>query len=222
MVFPNFFNLSLNLAIRSSWSEPQSALSLFCWLYRVSPSLAAKNIINLILVLTIWWCPCVVFSFVVGRGCLLWPVHSLGKTLLAFAQLCAHQDPGEMSSDPTGDWPRLARECPGVSGRGVCPQWDPAGSGALSAAVRAGDLLKEVTIIFITATIVWPQVKKQGGTKPHPSTENWINNLLSMAPPMRTRPSFTLSQSFPSGSFHKPLILLHRRADRMKITITEN
>ena len=29
------------------------------WLYRASPSLAAKNIINLISVLTIWWCPCV-------------------------------------------------------------------------------------------------------------------------------------------------------------------
>ena len=27
----------------------------FCWLYRASPSLAAKNIINLISVLTIWW-----------------------------------------------------------------------------------------------------------------------------------------------------------------------
>ena len=59
VVFPTFFNLSLNLARRSSWSEPQSAPVLFCWLYRTSPSLAAKNIINLILVLTIWWCPCV-------------------------------------------------------------------------------------------------------------------------------------------------------------------
>ena len=28
-----------------------------------------------------------VFSCVVGRGCLLWPVHSLSKTLLAFALL---------------------------------------------------------------------------------------------------------------------------------------
>ena len=28
----------------------------FCWLYRTSPSLAAKNIISLILLLTIWWC----------------------------------------------------------------------------------------------------------------------------------------------------------------------
>ena len=36
-----------------------SSLSCFCWLYRASPSLAAENIINLILVLTIWWCPCV-------------------------------------------------------------------------------------------------------------------------------------------------------------------
>ena len=32
--------------------------SCFCWLYRASPSLAAKNIISLISVLTIWWCPC--------------------------------------------------------------------------------------------------------------------------------------------------------------------
>ena len=30
-----------------------------CWLYRAFPSSAAKNIINLTLVLTTWWCPCV-------------------------------------------------------------------------------------------------------------------------------------------------------------------
>ena len=34
-----------------------SSQSCFCWLSRASPSLAAKNIINLISVLTIWWCP---------------------------------------------------------------------------------------------------------------------------------------------------------------------
>ena len=38
--------------------------SCFCWLYRASPSFAAKNIVNLILVLTIWWCPCVESSLV--------------------------------------------------------------------------------------------------------------------------------------------------------------
>ena len=33
---------------------------------------------------------------------------------------------------------------------------------------------------------------------------------------------FPQSQSLPSGSFHKPLILIHQRTDRMKTTITEN
>jgi len=61
--------------------------SCFCLLYRASPSLVAKNIINLILLLTIWWCPCVVFSCVIGRGCLLWSEHFLGKILLAFTLL---------------------------------------------------------------------------------------------------------------------------------------
>ena len=41
-----------------------SSWSCFCWLYRASPSLAAKNIINLISVLTIWWCPRVESSLV--------------------------------------------------------------------------------------------------------------------------------------------------------------
>ena len=34
-----------------------SSWSCFCWLYRASPSLAAKNIISLISVVIIWWCP---------------------------------------------------------------------------------------------------------------------------------------------------------------------
>ena len=41
-----------------------SSWSCFCWLYRASPFLTAKTIINLILVLTIWWCPCVESSLV--------------------------------------------------------------------------------------------------------------------------------------------------------------
>ena len=45
---------------------------------------------------------------------------------------------------------------------------------ALSVAVHAWDLLKEVTIIFITSTIVWPQVNNREGTQLHPSTKNWI------------------------------------------------
>ena len=65
--------------------------------------------------------------------------------------------------------------------------------GALSVAVRAWDLLKEVTIIFITSTIVWPQVNSREGIQLHPSTENWIKDLLSMALSIKTRPSIPLS-----------------------------
>ena len=54
------------------------------------------------------------------------------------------------------------------------------------------------------------------------NNQNWIKDLLSMAPPIRTRPSIPLSQSIPSGHLHKPLILLHQRTDRLKTTITEN
>ena len=52
--------------------------------------------------------------------------------------------------------------------------------------------------------------------------ENWIKDLPSMALSIRTRPTCPLSQSLLSGSFYKPLILLHQRADRLKTTITEN
>ena len=41
-----------------------------------------------------------------------------------------------------------------------------------------------------------------------------------MATPIRARPRFPHRQCFPSQSFHKPLI--HQRADRKEITITEN
>ena len=60
-----------------------------------------------------------------------------------------------------------------------------------SVAVHAWDLIKEVAIIFITSTIVWPQVNNREGTQPHPSTENWTKVLLSMALPIRTRLSFS-------------------------------
>ena len=41
-----------------------SSWSCFCWLYGASPSLAVNNIISLISVLSIWWCPCVQSSLV--------------------------------------------------------------------------------------------------------------------------------------------------------------
>ena len=65
-----------------------SSWSCFCWLYRASPPSVAKNVINLILILTIWSCPCVESSLVLLKvsvcydKCVL-----LAKLLLAFALL---------------------------------------------------------------------------------------------------------------------------------------
>ena len=42
------------------------------------------------------------------------------------------------------------------------------GQGQLNVTVDNWDFLKEVPIIFITSTIVWPQVKQQGGNTAPP------------------------------------------------------
>ena len=84
------------------------------------------------------------------------------------------QDPGERSSDHTRDWPRIARECPGVCCGGVGWRWPAAGLGSLGAAVDAWGILKEVAIIFITSIIVCLQINNREGTQPYSSIENWI------------------------------------------------
>ena len=53
-----------DLATVRSWSFCFVLFCFFWWLYRASPFLAAKNIINLIFILTIWWCLCVESSLV--------------------------------------------------------------------------------------------------------------------------------------------------------------
>ena len=108
MVLPTFFNLSLNLGIRSSWSAPQSALGLvFCWLYRASLSLAANNTINLVMSM------CRVFSCVVGRGCLLQPVCPLGKTLLSLCTASFCTPRANLSVTPGISWlPTVAFQSP--------------------------------------------------------------------------------------------------------------
>ena len=65
-----------------------SSWSCFFWLYRASPSLAAKNIINLISVVTIWWCPCVESSLLLlEEGVCYDQCIFLAKLLLVFALL---------------------------------------------------------------------------------------------------------------------------------------
>ena len=68
------------------WSTV-SCWSCFCWLYRASPSLAAKNIISLISVLTIWWCPCVECSLVLLEEGVCYDQCIFLAKLLAFALL---------------------------------------------------------------------------------------------------------------------------------------
>ena len=45
-------------------------------------------------------------------------------------------------------------KCPGVFRGGIGQGWPAAGLGAVSVTVHSWDLLKEVSIIFITSTIV--------------------------------------------------------------------
>ena len=49
---PEFCNKELMV-----WATVSSR-SCFCWLYRASLSLTVKNIISLVSIFTIWWCPC--------------------------------------------------------------------------------------------------------------------------------------------------------------------
>ena len=91
VVFPTFFNLSLNFSVRSSWSEPQSA-----------PGFVFTHCIGLLhlqgykecnqsdfgighLVMSM----CRVIAWVVGKECLLWSACSLHKTVILFpASFC--------------------------------------------------------------------------------------------------------------------------------------
>ena len=95
-------------------------------------------------------------------------LHRTGETDSWRAQTepWAHQDPGERSSDPTRDWPRLAQECPGVPGGGVGWWWTVAGLGELSVTVHAWDLLKgghDYLHYDYLLTWVWPQVSNREG-----------------------------------------------------------
>ena len=75
-------------------------------------------------------------------------------------------------------------------------------------------LLKEVTIIFITSTIIWLQVNNREGTQPHPSIENWIKDLLRMAQPSEQDPaSPTVSHSHQEASISLLSLSLRRQTD---------
>ena len=151
------------------------------------------------------------------------PVH---HQLLEPTQTLCSPDPRrkeELTTQETDpDMPRSVQKSPEVSGGGVDWQWPAAGLEALSAVVHTWDLLKEVPLSSLSPPSFGLRPSSREGTQPHPSTESWIKDLQNMPPAIRTRPSFPLPQSLPSGSFHKPLILLQQRAYSRKTTITGN
>ena len=90
VVFPIFFNLNLNCATRSSWSELQSAPGLvfadyidllYLWLQ--------KSIVNLISVLTNWWCSCVELSLVLLEFAMISAFSWQNSVSLCCASFCA-------------------------------------------------------------------------------------------------------------------------------------
>ena len=113
-------------------------------------------------------------------------------------------------------------QCPGVSGRGLGQRWLLQGQGHWVQQYTHGTFWRTSSLSALPPQLFGLRSNNREGTQPHPSIENWINDLLTMAPPIRTRSSFLLSQSLPSESVYKPLILLYQRADRMKTTVTEN
>ena len=85
VVFPTFFYLSLNFAIRSSWPELQSASGLVfaecIELLHLQLQRFDFGIGHLMMSMDR------VISWVAGKECLLWPACFLDKILLAFALL---------------------------------------------------------------------------------------------------------------------------------------
>ena len=109
-----------------------------------------------------------------------------------------------------------------VSWGGGMGWWPAMGIGPLAAAVLWGVCWHKSFLEAISSPVdcglqhwvISGQTTNREGAQPHLSADNWIKDFLSRALPTRARPSFLHSQSLPLGSLHKPLILIHQRADR--------
>ena len=125
MVFPTFFNFSLNLSIRSSWSEPQSTPGLVfadcieplhfgCKEYNQSDIGVDHLVMSM----------CRVFSCVIARGCLLWPVLSLDKTFISLGPASFRIPRPNLPVTPGVSWfPTFAFQSPKIAGglKGATP-----------------------------------------------------------------------------------------------------
>ena len=87
VVFPHFLQFKSEFGNTEFmiWATVSSR-SCFCWMYRAFPSLAAKNIINMISMLNTWWCPYVESSLVLLKEGVCYDQCVLLAKLLAFAR----------------------------------------------------------------------------------------------------------------------------------------
>ena len=107
---------------------------------------------------------------------------------------------------------RLSQTCPGMSRslwrrRGSVVACCRAGgtecSGACMGPLEGG----RHYLHYLHHSLASGQTTGREGDTVQRINRNWSKDLLSMAPPTRTRLSFRLSQSLLSGNFHKPFIL---------------
>ena len=82
-----------------------SSQSCFCWLYRASPSLAAKNIINLISVSTIWWCPCVESSLMLLKKVFFMTIAFFWQNSISLCPALFRTPRANLPVTPGVSWP---------------------------------------------------------------------------------------------------------------------
>ena len=148
-----------------------------------------------------------------GQWDLITELTWVGKTDSWRAQTkrYVHQVPGERSSDPTRDWPRLVCECleslaeVWVSGGLLQVRGTECSSACMGPFEGSCHYLHYLHHSLVSGQTI--------GREHSPTHQQQQQNLLNMAPPIRTRPSFPHSQCLPSGSSHKPLILHHQRTN---------
>ena len=131
---------------------------------------------------------------------------------------CVHQDPGERSGDPTRDWARLAWEC----------LWRRHGSAVACCRVGVTEYgtvcmrLFEVEhhyLHYLHHSLASVQTTEREHSPTHQQKIGLNFPEHGLTHQNKTQ---ILPQCVPSGSFHKPLILIHQRTDRLKTTIKEN
>ena len=121
--------------------------------------------------------------------------QELKKTLGGLKQYLVHPDPGEGSSDPTRDWPRLACECIRSlqRRRELVVACCRVGGTECSSTCMGPSEGGHHYLHYLHHSLA--QVNSREGTQLHPSRKNWITDLLSMAPPIRTKPFTSQSVS---------------------------